>query len=113
MKTKNYWFALKSYAYVEFKEKNMLIYDTKHGDRIETAQEKVITLIKEMYEPNNLGVIPISNELQSDPYIRSFIQEVIDKEMGDLMDAEHFPNKPIPANSHPELAKRHRQTHRI
>ena len=76
MKTKNYWFALKSYAYVEFKEKNMLIYDTKHGDRIETAQEKVITLIKEMYEPNNLGVIPISNELQSDPYIRSFIQPV-------------------------------------
>ena len=95
MKTKNYWFALKSYAYVEFKEKNMLIYDTKHGDRIETAQEKVITLIKEMYEPNNLGVIPISNELQSDPYIRSFIQEIINKEMGDLMDTEHFPNKPI------------------
>ena len=45
MKTKNYWFALKSYAYVEFKEKNMLIYDTKHGDRIETAQEKVITCL--------------------------------------------------------------------
>ena len=95
METKNYWFALKSYVYVEFKEKNILIYDTKHGDRIETVQEKIITLIKEMYEPNNLGVIPISNELQSDPYIRNFIQEVIDKEMGDLMDTEHFPNKPI------------------
>ena len=94
MKTKNYWFALKSYAYVEFKEKNMLIYDTKHGDRIETAQEKVITLIKEMYEPNNLGVIPISNELQFDGY-RTFSQQTYS------------------VNSHPELAKRHRQTHRI
>ena len=95
MEAKNYWFALKSYVYVEFKEKNILIYDTKHGDRIETVHERVITLIKEMYEPGNLGVISISNELQSDPCIRNFIQEVIDKEMGDLMDTEHFPNKPV------------------
>ncbi|WP_044265453.1 TIGR04150 pseudo-rSAM protein [Bacteroides timonensis] len=95
MKAKNYWFALKSYVYVEFKEKNILIYDTKHGNRIEAVQAKVITLIKEMYKPGNLGVIPISNKLQSDPYIRNFIQEVIDKEMGDLMDTEHFPNKPV------------------
>ena len=52
MESKKYWFALKSYVYVEFKEKNVLLYDTNHGNRIESAQEKVITLIKRLYEPS-------------------------------------------------------------
>ena len=95
MESKKYWFALKSYVYVEFKEKNVLLYDTNHGNRIESAQEKVITLIKRLYEPSNLGVIPINNEIQSDPCIQDFIKEVTDKDMGDLMDTEHYPNKPI------------------
>lgn len=30
MESKKYWFALKSYVYVEFKEKNVLLYDTNH-----------------------------------------------------------------------------------
>ena len=38
MESGNYWFALKSHVYVELKEKNILLYDTKSGSRIETKK---------------------------------------------------------------------------
>lgn len=95
MEAKSYWFALKSYVYVEFKEENVLLYDTNQGNRIESAQEKVITLVKQLYEPSNLGVIPVNNEMLSDRCIRDFMKEVAEKEMGDLMDTACYPNKPI------------------
>jgi hypothetical protein len=36
MELKNYWFALKSYVYVEFKKDRILLYNTHTGDYIET-----------------------------------------------------------------------------
>lgn len=95
METKNYWFALKSYTYVEFKENKVLLYDTNHGNRIESSQEKIILLIKSLRDPSNLGVIPINNEIQSDLSIQDFMNEVITKQMGDLLNTERYPTKPI------------------
>jgi len=95
METKDCWFALKSHIYVEFKENSILLYDTKSGNYIETEQKDVISLVAQLYEPKNLGVTLLSNEMQSDVNIRRFVQEVLEKQMGDLTDLEKLPNKPI------------------
>ena len=95
METKDCWFALKSSIYVEFKEENILLYDTQSGLHIETENKDAISLITQLYEPKNLGVILLSKEMRSNPNIWDFVKDILEKQMGDLMDAEKYPNKPI------------------
>ena len=93
MEKKSFWFAWKSNVYVEFKEKRILLYDTKFGENIETEQEENIALIVRLYEPENLGVILIQDELQTD--VGVFIHEIIDKKMGDLINIKENLPKPV------------------
>ena len=51
MELKDGWFALKSHVYVEFKENNILLYDTKLGFHIETENKDVVFMINQLYEP--------------------------------------------------------------
>ena len=95
MELKDSWFALKSHVYVEFKENNILLYDTKGGFYIETKNKDAISLIKQLYEPKNLGVTLLSKEIQLSSDIRVFVNEILERQMGDLMDVERFPNKPV------------------
>ena len=95
MKNKDYWFALKSYVYVEFKERKILLYDTKSGNYIETENKDAISLISQLYEPKNLGVTTLTKDMQLEPNINQFVNEVLEKQIGDLTDIEKLPNKPI------------------
>ena len=95
MESKDYWFALKSSLYVEFKEEKILLYDTKSGSRIETCQKNAISLVSQLYEPENLGVVILTEEMQSHRDIDFFVREVIEKQMGDLRDMGKMPNKPV------------------
>jgi pseudo-rSAM protein len=95
MEVKDYWFALKSHVYVELKEGKILLYDTKSGFHIETEVKDAISLVTQLYEPNNLGVTLLSKEMQSNLNIRNFVQDVLKKQMGDFTDVEKLPNKPV------------------
>jgi pseudo-rSAM protein len=95
METKAYWFSLKSHVYVEFKKEKILLYNTQTGNYIETALEEAVTLISQMYEPKNLGVTLLSKEQQSNFTIQNFVQEVLEKQIGDLLDVEKVPQKPV------------------
>lgn len=96
MKLKNYWFSLKSYVYIEFKIKKILLYDTKSGYSIETTSNDVIKLVSQLYEPANLGVVMVCHELENhNPPLWAFIQEIIEKNMGDITSVELLPKKPV------------------
>ncbi|GHU72358.1 hypothetical protein FACS189413_15320 [Bacteroidia bacterium] len=95
METKEYWFSLKSHVYVEFKKEKILLYNTQTGNYIEAALEEAISLVLQMYEPENLGVTLLSKEQQSNSAVQNFVQEVLEKQIGDLLEVEKFPQKPI------------------
>jgi pseudo-rSAM protein len=95
METKDYWFALKSGVYVEFKQGGMLLYDTHTGNHIETGFAKAISLISQMYEPKNLGVTLLDKDIQKDADIQNFVKEILGKRMGDLLETEKNPVKPV------------------
>ena len=92
---KDYWFALKSNVYVEFKEKKILLYDTQSGNRLETGHEDAISLVSQLYEPKNLGVTLLKKDMLTKPDISGFVHEVLEKQMGDLTDVMKKPNKPV------------------
>lgn len=48
MELKNYWFALKSHIYVEFKENEILLYDTQSGNRAITILDEPIVLVTQL-----------------------------------------------------------------
>lgn len=95
MEIKNYWFALKSHVYVEFKEEKILLYNTQSGNHIETGKMTAVSLVSQLYEPKNLGVTLLTKEMQSNSDIRNFVKEVLEKQMGDLTDVNKVPNKPV------------------
>jgi len=92
---KNYWFSLQSHIYVKFEEDSMLLYNTQSGDYLETDNNNVILLIKELYKPENLGVTLFDVEKQENPIFSSFVREIVEKEFGDISDTANFGNKPV------------------
>jgi len=95
MEIRDCWFALKSHVYVEFKDEKILLYDTKSGNHIETGRQVAVSLVSLLYEPKNLGVTLLTKGMQSNQEIQLFVQEVMEKQMGDLIDVENLPNKPV------------------
>ncbi|MDR0698757.1 MAG: hypothetical protein LBG28_06020 [Tannerella sp.] len=95
MEDKNYWFSLKSHVYVEFKKNRILLYDTYKGNHIETELRETVDMVSQLYEPQNLGVIFLTKEMQKNVNIRNFIQNVLMNQMGDLTDVDKMPDKPV------------------
>jgi pseudo-rSAM protein len=95
MEIKDCWFALKSSVYVEFKSEKILLYDTQTGNHVVALFESAIALINELYKPENLGVMLLHKDLQKDPGIQNFVGEILGKKMGDLLEIERVPQKPV------------------
>jgi pseudo-rSAM protein len=95
MKMNDYWFFLKSHVYVEFKKAEILLYDTQNGNYLETVSEYVIALVSQLYDSKNLGVTLLNKELQKNSDIQNFVQEVLEKQMGNLLETETNPIKPV------------------
>lgn len=92
---KNYWFALKSHIYVEFKTKFTLLYDTVSGERIESELEEGNALIRQMYEPLNLGVVSVNETMFTHSPLKEWIEEILKRNMGDLTDEADLAQKPV------------------
>ena len=95
IETKDYWFSLKSDVYVEFKENEILLYNTLNGNHIKTKHAENILLIKQMYEPENLGAVSLSKAQLLNSAVNEFVNSIVAQDMGDLFDMEKTPKKPI------------------
>jgi hypothetical protein len=80
---------------VEFKKDRILLYNTQNGNHLETELKEAIDLILQLYEPKNLGVTLLTKEMQSHPDICRLVENIIERQMGDITDVEKMPNKPI------------------
>lgn len=95
MITQNYWFSLKSHIYVEFKEKEILLYDTQKGSYMKITNPEIISLIKDMYETENLGVVELYTEKFNNTDIKLIIENLIQLEIADLDIINNDAPKPI------------------
>lgn len=91
----NYWFALEPYVFVDLKTKHGLLYNTLDSSYIEITDSSILTLLEEMYRPENCGVVGLSADLLNEPAMDSFIRSVREKYMGDLYDVSFSDKKPV------------------
>lgn len=95
MEAMDYWFSLKSYVYVEFKKDVMLLYNTHNGNTMKVNDKEAISLVNQMRKPENLGVIFLKKEVQTNPQIQTFLHEIIELQMGDLWEINDVNQKPV------------------
>ena len=92
---KEYWFFLESHIYVNFKDKEMLLYDTHSGNKLLVTSSEAIQMIRKIYEDKNLGSIKLTENDVVQTAIHKFMNDVIALGMGQLIDAIQQPLKPV------------------
>lgn len=91
----DYWFTIEPYVYINVVNNQALLYNTLNGDSIESANAKVLELIRAILQKENCGVVLLSSEQYQQQDISDFICELRKKYMGDIIDVSLSKAKPI------------------
>ena len=108
-----YWFFIDPYVFISVTDNAVLLYNTLDGAIIESKQEEIIHIMKELVLVENSGIIFLSNERYQNLNIKEFISELRSKYMGDIIDLSLSNKKPVqllPYYNYPdkiEIYKRH------
>jgi pseudo-rSAM protein len=92
---KEYWFTIEPYVYTTFAGNSALLYNTLDGVAIEISDSELIDLTRQVYEKENNGMALLKGEQLKNPQILSFITNLRDKFMGDIVDTSLSSGKPI------------------
>ena len=91
----NYWFTIEPYVFIGLTNRSVLLYNTLDGVTLESEQEEVIGLLRELLQKENCGVVLLANKKYKQKDIYSFISELREKFMGDIIDVALSKGKPI------------------
>ena len=94
-RTSAYWFMIEPYVHINIANGYMLLYNTLDKETIISNNEKVINLLEELLQDENCGVTILKNEQYRQNYIHSFITNLREKYMGDIIDISLSKGKPI------------------
>lgn len=94
-RTSDYWFMIEPYVHINIANGYMLLYNTLDKETIISNNEKVINLLEELLQDENCGVTILKNEQYRQNYIHSFITNLREKYMGDIIDISLSKGKPI------------------
>jgi pseudo-rSAM protein len=72
--------------YTKNSDSGLLLYDTQTGAAIENYYPICRELVDEIYNPINLGIIDLSDYYLGQPEIVSFIEEIVEKKIGRMID---------------------------
>lgn len=90
-----YWFFLESHIYVSVKANAMLLYDTHTGEDLYVESMTAIQLVNKIYVDENLGSIELESSDLADPETHDFVDKVVMKGMGELLNQHEHSIKPV------------------
>lgn len=91
----DYWFTLEPYVHVGLTHRCVLLYNTLDRATIESEQTEVIDLLRELLQKETNGVVLLTGLRYQNETIQTFIKELRDKYMGDIIDAGLSKRKPV------------------
>ena len=91
----NYWFTIEPYVYINIVNKQALLYNTLEGKYIKTCNLKIIQILKEILCEKNCGVVLLPQHIYDDIEIKTFINELQSKFMGDIIEVSLSEGKPV------------------
>lgn len=93
--TTDYWFTIEPYVYIGLSKHCVLLYNTLDGATIKSEKSEVINLLYQILEKENYGVVLLENSIYQKENIKSFIKELREKYMGDIIKVGLSTSKPI------------------
>lgn len=93
--SKKYWFCVYPHVYIINKNNKLLLYNTQRGSFIEIENRVCTDLMNELREKQNLGVIILTEIYLRDSVCLNFINEMIEKRIGDIIEIQDGVAKPI------------------
>lgn len=92
---KSYWLTIAPSVYCCIKQRQVLLYNTANGKSIEIENNNIVALIQQLYDKKNLGAIYCQGEMLIQHPYKEFTSELLEKEMGNVMDVTYAPEKPV------------------
>lgn len=92
---KKYWFYIFPFVYYCNKGKQTFLYNTLSGENIEMNNPVVLNLLRSLHKKNNLGALVCKGSMLNQNDVSEFISEFCKKKMGNIVDVEEMPEKPI------------------
>lgn len=93
--TKKYWFVIEPYVYISITNKCALLYNTLDGITLESEKIEVVKLLRGILQKENSGVVLLTDDEYKQNDINSFIMELREKYMGDIVDVALSKGKPV------------------
>ncbi|WP_298552262.1 TIGR04150 pseudo-rSAM protein [uncultured Parabacteroides sp.] len=94
-KLTDYWFKIEPFVHITIAGDDALLYNVLDGSVIEVANMEVVDLLKEILQKENCGVVLLSSERLKQKTIYRFIDELLKKYMGDVIDVDLSKIKPV------------------
>lgn len=91
----DYWFTIEPYVYINILNKKALLYNTLDGKYIKTFNLKIIQILEEILCEKNCGVALLPQYVYDDIEIKTFINELRSKFMGDIIEVSLSEGKPV------------------
>ncbi len=90
-----YWLMIEPYVYINIAEEGLLLYNTLDGVTIESKESEIMALVHELLCEENVGVVELDASSLDRMAIQSFVQELREKYMGDVIDQSLLKVKPV------------------
>ena len=82
-----YWFMIEPYVYIHLTENQVILYNTLDYASIESSRMEVVGLMRELLREENVGVVSLdASYMERSVPIKSFVEEIREKFMGDIVD---------------------------
>lgn len=91
----DYWFKIEPYVHISIVNNCALLYNTLDGAFIETDKIEVIELLNGILQKENCGVVLLTSDRYQQQDIKRFINELLKKYMGDIIDVDLSKGKPV------------------
>lgn len=90
-----YWLMIEPYVYINIAEEGLLLYNTLDGVTIESKESEIMALVRELLSEENVGVVELDASSLDRMAIQSFVQELREKYVGDVIDQSLLKVKPV------------------
>ncbi len=105
MNSKHYWLYLHPFVYLSHKPNRALLYNTLNGKMLEYGKNsRCLKILRNLDSDENLYVVKLKAKHINEE-TETFINAIREAYMGDLVDTEQAPGKPVQLKTIPDLHK--------
>ncbi|GET47033.1 TIGR04150 pseudo-rSAM protein [Capnocytophaga felis] len=91
----NYWLTVEPYVYINFTQNSVLLYNTLDAAYTESTNPLIVELMRQICVKENCGVCLLTSKNLTNDDVRSFIIDIREKFIGDILPVALSEGRPV------------------